>query len=98
MADLSLFGQILTHLCQEREQRVGESYTMSRLAREAGIANGHLWRACHGFSISEELVTKLCHTLECDDRWCEALLNAAGHASPQQQQQAARLLREIYDY
>ena len=94
MADLSLFGQILAKMCQEREQRVGESYTTSRLAREAGIANGHLWRACHGFCISEELVNKLCIALECDDLWCEALLNAAGHASPRQQQQAARLLGE----
>ena len=95
MEHFSVFGNLIAKACWDREQRTGEHYSMYRLARETNIASSHFWRVCRGAAIGADLVNRLCDTLECDDAWREALLNAAGHASPRQQQQAARLIGEV---
>lgn len=92
MPEMSLFGKLLI---KAYETHLAEPYRTSHLASKAGIASGHLWRAIHGALIGPALVNKLCDTLGCDDTWREALLNAAGHASPRQQRQAEQFLERL---
>jgi hypothetical protein len=94
MTNYSLFGKFILQECRRKTTDPAKPYTYYKLALDAHVAPSYMHRILRGANVSAAVVNRICDTLEVDDRRREAMLNAAGYASPRQQKRAARLLKD----